>query len=370
MIYFDNAATTPLHPEVKEAMISAMDVFGNPASIHQLGRKSRVWLENQRTNVSALLGVQPGEIVFTSGGTESLQTVLASAVMDHGIGRIITSPLEHPAVLKNLAHLKGIIPLEVVHAGFDNAGRIDLAHLESLMHTDQKTLVVLMHANNETGMLLPMKKVASLCSERQVPFLSDTVQTMGKYAGNPAEGAFFAAASAHKFHGPKGVGLLYMNGDMPVQPLIRGGGQERNLRSGTENLTAIVGLAKALEVALRDLEKVKSHIESLRNAFVDSLKEIVPEAEILTDLGHSLYTILNVAFPVHRTGEMLVYRFDMEGVAVSGGSACASGVNHPSHVLEALGCGDGFEHVRFSFSRFNTAAEVERCLEIITKMLK
>jgi cysteine desulfurase len=224
MIYFDNAATTPLHPEVKEAMISAMEVFGNPASIHQLGRKGRVLLENQRTNVSILLGGQPGEIIFTSGGTESLQTVLASAVMNHGVTRIISSPLEHPAVLKNLTHLEGTTPLEVVRADFDATGRIDLAHLESLMPGEKKTMVVLMHANNETGMLLPMKKVASLCREHQVLFLSDTVQTMGKFAGNPAEGASFAAASAHKFHGPKGVGLLYMNGDMPVQPLIRGGG--------------------------------------------------------------------------------------------------------------------------------------------------
>lgn len=369
-IYFDNAATTPLHPEVKQAMTEAMERFGNPASIHAEGRRSRVMIEDMRITVAGILGVTPSEVFFTSGGTESLQTALTGALRDLGVKRIVSTPLEHPAVLQNLKCLNNQFRFDTEYVRFDSQGRIDTEHLQNILGSEHKTMVVLMHANNETGMLLPLNKIAKLCNNHNALFLSDTVQTIGKFDINLSEDISFAAASAHKFHGPKGTGLLFVNGKNTINPLILGGGQERNMRSGTENIIGIAGITKALEVAVRDLDSVKTHIESLRDAMAARIRELVPEAVLLTNTEHSLYTILNVGFPTERTGEMLVYRLDMEGVAVSGGSACASGVNHPSHVLQALDVKPGFEHVRFSFSRFNSFDEVEMCISQLRKMLR
>ncbi|MFO7723295.1 MAG: cysteine desulfurase family protein [Bacteroidales bacterium] len=369
MIYFDNAATTPLLPEVKEAMKEAMELFGNPTSIHGAGRKSRVFIEDLRALAARLLNVNTGEVFFTSGGTESLQTSLTGAVRDLGVRRIITSPLEHHAVLHNIEALGAIYGVHLVHVDFDHQGRINLDHLEELLQGSENTMVVLMHANNETGMLLPLKRTATLCRSYGALFLADTVQTIGKYRIDLSEGVSFAAASAHKFHGPKGTGLLFVSGDNVIKPLILGGGQERNMRSGTENIIGIAGMVKALEIAHRDAEAVQIGIGKLRNRMISGIRELVPEALILTDPEHSLHTILNVGFPVERMGEMLVYRFDMAGIAVSGGSACASGVNNPSHVLLALGASPEREHVRFSFSRINTEEEVEHCLDIMAGML-
>ncbi len=372
MIYFDNAATTPLFPEVKTAMTEAMEIFGNPASIHAIGRKSRIYIEDMRSKIAGLTGVKPAEIFFTSGGTESLQTVLTSAVRDLGIERILTTPLEHHAVLHNLEALQQSYPVETEHVRFDEHGRIDTGHLEELLHhPGRKTLVVLMHANNETGMLLPLNDVCSLCGVYGALFLSDTVQTIGKYEINLSEGISFAGASAHKFHGPKGAGFLYVSAGNPIQPLILGGGQERTMRSGTENIIGIAGLAKALEVALRDKEDVQHHVNELRLALLGGLRQVIPDLYPLTDISGSLYSVLNIGFPVERAGDMLIYRLDMEGVAVSGGSACASGVNYPSHVLKGLGLDHTpYTFVRFSFSRFNTMEEVEHCIRIIKKLLR
>jgi cysteine desulfurase len=367
-VYFDHAATTPLHPEVKEAMIHAMEVFGNPTSIHGEGRKSRVFVEECRARVANLLGVRQPEVFFTSGGTESVQTALTGAVRDLGIRRIVTTPLEHPAVLRNLEYLGLHYPLEIVNVPFDERGRITPEVLEPLLQSDQKSLVVLMHANNETGMLLPLKRIAALCNAYHALLLSDTVQTIGKYRIDLMYELHFAAASAHKFHGPKGSGLLIMPQGGGIGPLIRGGGQERTLRSGTENIIGIAGMVKALEVALRDLDETMHHISTVRNHFIKGALNISSRLLLLTDVEHSLYSILNIGFPTAEFGEMLVYRLDMEGIAVSGGSACASGVNHPSHVLDALGLGRGNEHVRFSFSRFSTFAEADLCLEAIKQL--
>lgn len=370
MIYFDNAATTALHPEVREAMTEAMELYGNPASIHARGRRSRVFIEDQRINVAALLGVKPGEIFFTSGGTESIQTAITGALKDHGVRRIITTPLEHPAVNRNLESLIKMFPFELVYVNHDKKGKVDLDHLEELFQTEKKTLTILMHANNETGMLLSQKRVAALCRKYNSLFLSDTVQTIGKFEIDLSEGVSFAAASAHKFHGPKGAGILFVDAGTPIEPLILGGGQERNMRSGTENIIGIAGLSKALEVALRDLNENKSFIESLRIELFHGLTQLFPDLYCLTELSHSLYTILNVGIPIETVGEMLVYRLDMEGVAVSGGSACASGANNPSHVLQALGIKPGFEHVRFSFSRYNNSDEIDRFISVIKKMIR
>lgn len=368
-VYFDNAATTPLHPEVKEAMVLAMEVFGNPTSIHAEGRKSRVFVEECRARTANLLDVRQPEVFFTSGGTESLQTVLTGAIRDLGVRRVITTPLEHPAVLRNLEMLSESYPIEITRVPFDDRGRISPESLMPLLEQKQKTLVVLMHGNNETGILLPLKRVAALCAGHGALFLSDTVQTIGKFRIDLSGGPDFAVASAHKFHGPKGSGLLIMQqGGGGIGPLIRGGGQERTMRSGTENIIGIAGMVKALEVALRDLDETMHHIQTVRKHFVNGLHQISRNTLMLTDPDHALYTIMNVGFPVSEFGEMLVYRLDMEGIAVSGGSACASGVNHPSHVLDALQITSGYEHVRFSFSRFNTFAEVDRCLEAIYRL--
>jgi cysteine desulfurase len=368
MIYLDNAATTPLLPEVKEAMVEAMEVFGNPTSIHGLGRASRVVLEDLRSLAAGLLNVGTGELFFTSGGTESLQTALTGAVRDLGIRRIITAPLEHHAVIHNIEALEKWFPLKVEHVDFDHQGKISHGHLEELLQSPERSLVVLMHANNETGMLIPLKKTAALCSKYGALFLTDTVQTVGKFRIDLSEGISFAAASAHKFHGPKGTGMLYVSRENTINPLILGGGQERNMRSGTENVIGIAGMVKALALAYRDMEEVQRHIAELRRKLMAGILELVPEAVMLTDPDHALHTILNVGFPVEKVGEMLVYRFDMAGIAVSGGSACASGVNSLSHVLQALGGFENREHVRFSFSRISSVEDVDQCLKVIAGM--
>jgi cysteine desulfurase len=368
MIYFDNAATTPLLPEVKDAMTEAMELFGNPTSIHAFGRRSRVYIEDLRSRAARLLNVNTGEVFFTSGGTESLQTALLGAVRDLGVRRMITTPLEHHAVVHNVEAFVSSYGIQIEYADFDARGKVNIGHLEEMLEGSEQTMVVLMHANNETGMLLPLKRTAEVCRRYGALFLTDTVQTIGKYSIDLSDGVSFAAASAHKFHGPKGVGMLFVKGDNMISPMILGGGQERNMRSGTENIIGIAGMVKALEVAHRDMASVQEHINALRIRLLAGILEIVPDSVILTDTEHSLHTVLNVGFPVKAMGEMIVYRLDMAGVAVSGGSACASGVNHPSHVLEALGADTKHEHVRFSFSRLNSFDEVARCLQAIRGM--
>lgn len=369
MIYFDNAATTPLHPEVKAAMTAAMEIFGNPTSVHSFGREARVFIEDRRSLVAELLNVLPSEIFFTSGGTESLQTVLHGALRDPDITRVITTPMEHHAVMHNLKHLSPMLQKPVFNVETSKEGIVDLSHLESLLKEPGRSLAVLMHANNETGILLPLTDVAALCTRYGALFLTDTVQTMGKLNLDLSNGISFAAASSHKFHGPKGAGFLFVHGDCRIEPLILGGGQERNMRSGTENIIGIAGVAKALEVALRDLPETAPHVISLRNAMLQGIRERFPDAVPVTVPDQSLYTILNVGFPVDIAGAMLLYRLDIEGVAVSGGSACTSGVNLKSHVLEAMGVDqDARQHIRFSFSRFNQHEEVMKCLDVLSSI--
>jgi cysteine desulfurase len=369
MIYFDNAATTPLHQEVKDAMTAAMELFGNPTSVHTFGRQSRVFIEDQRNKAAELLHVLPSELFFTSGGTESLQTVLHGMLSKPDIKRIITTPLEHHAVRHNLEHLTSHFHQEIAMVQTDGYGNIDTEHLEMLISKQSDSLVVLMHANNETGTLLPLETVSELCRRNGTPFLCDTVQTLGKYDISLSEGPTFAAASSHKFHGPKGAGLLYISREYLIDPLILGGGQERNMRSGTENIIGIAGLTKALEVSLRDLPVVRPHIESLRDRLYRGIMKLIPDAVPVTDPEHSLYTILNIGFPKAIADSMLLYRLDIEGVAVSGGSACSSGVNNPSTVLAALGKDQqNLQHLRFSFSRINTEKETDECLAILSKI--
>ncbi len=361
-VYFDNAATTPLDREVLNEMLPFMtEHFGNPSSIHSFGRKTRAAIEDARKKVAKLLNVSPSEIFFTSGGTEADNMAIHGSVYDLGIKHIITSKIEHHAVLhtvEKLAHDK-VIKLSFVN--LTPEGHIDLKHLEELLQTNERSLVSLMHANNEIGNLLPLKDVSELCIKYNAIFHSDTVQTMGHYDIDLSRvKVHFVTCAAHKFHGPKGVGFLYINGDIKVNPFIYGGSQERNMRGGTENLYGIVGLAKALEIALRDVKEHQAHVQELKSYMIDQLKEAIEGLEFNGACNtNCLYTVLNVRFPHTKDAEMLLFNLDIAGIAVSGGSACSSGSDVGSHVLKQLNFDHTRPSVRFSFSKYNTKEEVD-----------
>ena len=370
-VYLDNAATTPLDPEVLKAMLPVMEKgFGNPSSIHSYGREVRAAIEQSRKTVARLLNASPSEIFFTSGGTEANNMAISCTIRDLGIRHAITSPIEHHAVLHTLEdHAKaGRIKLSLVEV--DSKGRIKLDHLRKLLAENERSLVSLMHANNELGNLLPLQKVGELCAEYNAIFHSDTVQTMGHYPFNLQElKVHFITCAAHKFHGPKGVGFLYINSNIKIQPLIFGGSQERNMRGGTENVYGIVGLAKALELCYEHLEEHRTHIQQLKDYMTDKLRESIPGVEFNGDtLGDALYTVLNVSFPPTEIAEMLLMNLDINGIAASGGSACSSGSDVGSHVLTAIGVNPDRPSVRFSFSKYTTKEEVDFALEKLKEM--
>lgn len=374
-IYFDNAATTPIDPEVFDAMVPYMrEHFGNPSAIHSFGRQSRAALEKARRQVAQLLNCTPGEIVFTSGGTEADNMVLNGAVRDLGVRHIITSPIEHHAVeLTTHAICAGDEKAKAHWVRLHPDGKPDLAHLEELLAATQGqgVLVSLMHANNEIGTRIDLGTIGTLCRQYGALFHSDTVQTMGHYRFDLAElPVDFITCAAHKFHGPKGVGFLFMRNSAVLRPMILGGAQERNMRAGTENLHGIVGLAKAMEVAYRDLEEHQHHVQGLKDRMKRRLQEEFPEVGFNGDPSEdALYTVLSVCFPENGRSEMLLYNMDIEGVACSGGSACSSGSNTGSHVLRALYPERPGANIRFSFSRFSTADEVDRVLAILKRIL-
>lgn len=361
-VYLDNAATTPLDKEVLDEMLPYMtEHYGNPSSIHSFGRKTRAAIENARKTVARLLNVSPAEIFFTSGGTEADNMAIRCSIHDLGIKHAITSAVEHHAVLHTLEKLaeEGLIKLSLVKLKAD--GHVDLENLEELLKNNDRTFVSLMHANNEIGNLLPIKEVGEMCERYNAVFHSDTVQTMGHYAMDLQKlNVHFITCAAHKFHGPKGVGFLYVSSKIKINPLIYGGSQERNMRGGTENLYGIVGLAKALEIASRDLDKHQQHIEGLKKYMVEQLKKHIPAIEFngscLTDC---LYTVLNVRFPHTDNAEMLLFNLDIAGIAASGGSACTSGSDIGSHVLRGIGADVTRPAVRFSFSKYNTKDEID-----------
>lgn len=370
-VYLDNAATTPLDPEVLDAMLPVMkEQFGNPSSIHGFGRQTRALIEQARKTVAKLINASPSEVFFTSGGTEADNMAIRCTVEDLGLTHAITSAIEHHAVLHTLEALahKGIIKLSLVR--LDECGHVDLGHLEELLASNPRTLVSLMHANNEIGNLLPMKKVGELCAKYNAIFHSDTVQTMGHYNIDvQAAKVHFITCAAHKFHGPKGVGFLYVNGDMKINPLIYGGSQERNMRGGTENLYGIVGLAKALEIAYRDMKQHHEHIQGLKDYMIQQLEEHIPQVEFNGDCkNNSLYTVLNVLFPPTESAEMLLFNLDIAGIAASGGSACTSGSNQGSHVLRGINSDMSRPSIRFSFSKYNTKEEIDYCVSKLREM--
>jgi cysteine desulfurase len=372
-IYFDNAATTALIPEVLEAMWPFLsEKFGNPSAIYSYGRETKLAIEQSRKTVARLLHANPGEIFFTSGGTESTNTAITAAIRDLGCTRIITSAIEHHATLHatQFVQQRDNIELSLVQLLAD--GHVDLEHLERLLRQDAgNTLVTLMHANNEIGNLLDIEKAGSLCRQYGAFFHCDTVQTVGHYPLNLKElQVDFINAAAHKFHGPKGVGLLYVNERIRIHPLLHGGAQERNLRAGTENIYGIVGMAKALELSLANLEADRPYILELKNYMAGQLRHAFPAIRFNGDWnGKSLYTILNVSFPRTPKSDMLLFNLDIHGICASGGSACASGANTVSHVISALDAGQDYVPVRFSFSRQNTPEEVDRVVTVLKELL-
>lgn len=371
-IYFDNAATTPIDPRVVDAMIPILkENYGNPSSIHTHGRISRSIIERARKDIAKHFNASPAEFFFTSGGTEADNMILRCAVSDLGVKHIITSPLEHHAVLhtaEELAHKEGI-KLSLVN--IDHKGKIDLAHLAELLRTEDKTLVSLMHANNEIATKIPLKEIGELCKENHALFHSDTVQTMGHYRFDFSDlNLHFATCSAHKFHGPKGIGFIYINKYVKLNPMITGGAQERNMRAGTENIYGIVGLCKALELAYEDVEAHEREIGEIKAYMIEQLKKHIPGIHFNGDSESkdSLYTVLNVCFPKSEVDEMFLYNLDIQGVSASGGSACSSGSNIGSHVLTAIGAPADQPSVRFSFGRFNKKEEVDRCVKILAEL--
>lgn len=366
-VYLDNAATTPIAPEVVDAMIPVLrDGFGNPSSTHFYGRQSKALIETSRRSVAKHLNCQPSEIIFTSGGTEADNMALHSCVHLLGVTRIITSRLEHHAVGHTAEALEKSENIQVDYVNVDNKGHIDLSHLEDLLKQDHKTLVSLMHANNEIATLLPLKTVSELCRRYQAYFHSDTVQTMGHYPFDLQElDVDFITCAAHKFHGPKGVGFLYINKKIKAEALIHGGAQERGLRGGTENVYGIVGLAKAMDLAYEDVTGHQQHVQELKSYMIDKLKSMFHDVAFHgeTDPARSLYTVLNVCFPKTDKAGMLLFTLDLKGVAVSGGSACSSGATKGSHVLEGINADMTRPNVRFSFSRYTTKTEIDFALE-------
>lgn len=366
-VYLDNAATTPIAPEVVEAMLPVLkDGFGNPSSTHFYGRQTKALIETARRTVSKLLNCQASEIIFTSGGTEADNMALYSSVNQLGVKHIITSSIEHHAVGHTAESIQAEGLARVSYVKLDENGTVDLADLERLLNTEDKALVSLMHANNEIATLLPLKEVSALCRKYNAYFHSDTVQTMGHYAFDLKElDIDFITCAAHKFHGPKGIGFLYVNKNVKAEALIHGGAQERGLRGGTENVYGIVGLAKAMELAYDDVEGHQRHVQGLKSYMIDQLKSIFPEISFhgQTEPSKALYTVLNVCFPKTEKAGMLLFTLDLKGVAVSGGSACSSGATKGSHVLEGINADMTRPNVRFSFSRFTTREEIDFALE-------
>jgi len=363
-VYLDNAATTAMDDRVIEAMLPYMKLhYGNPSSVHSHGREVRSAIEKARKKVAELLNASPAEIFFTSGGTEADNTAIVCGIETHGITHAITSPIEHHAVLHTLEECakKGKVRLSLLDV--NEKGEIDLGHLEELLRANPKSLVSLMHANNEIGNINDLNAIGNLSKEYGAFFHSDTVQTMGHYRHDLKAVPLDAlVAGGHKFHGPKGSGFLYVRKEKRIHPFIYGGAQERNMRGGTENVIGIVGISKALELAYEDMEGHRKHIASLKKEFIDLLKANIPGVAfngLSEDLERSLYTVLNVSLPPSEENRgMLMFNLDLNDISVSGGSACSSGATSGSHVLRALGHNSEREAVRFSFSRFNTLEEI------------
>lgn len=372
-VYFDNAATTPLDPEVFEAMKPyLLEHHGNPSSIHSHGRQVRSAIEQSRKKVAELLNTSPAEIFFTSGGTEADNTAILCTIESKGLDHVITSRIEHHAVLHTIQYLEKTGRITVSYVDLDEQGSIALSHLEDILKAKGPSLVSLMHANNEIGNLTDIGKVGDLCQEYGAIFHSDTVQAMAHYTHNLQElDLHCLVGSAHKFHGPKGIGFMYLKADHKINPFVHGGSQERNMRGGTENVSGIVGLAKALELAYQNMDEHHAQIQDLKNYMIEQLQARVPGVAF-NGLSHlsdkSLYTVLSACLPPGGDNEMLLFNLDINGISASGGSACSSGSSVGSHVLAELKGDPERGSVRFSFSKFNTKEEVDYVVQKVAEL--
>lgn len=371
-VYFDNAATTALDKAVIDVMVQTMnDNFGNPSSIHAHGRETKTIVERARRTVAKLLNASPAEIFFTSGGTEADNMAIVRAIEAYGITHAISSPIEHHAVLHTLEEMQKDGKIQLDFLRLDQKGNIDLSHLEELLARNPRTFVSIMHANNELGNITDIQKVSEICEQYNAVFHSDTVQTMGHYVHDLSKLKIdFITAAAHKFHGPKGVGFLYINSRNKIKPLIHGGAQERNMRGGTENVYGIVGLAKAMEIAYEEMEAHQQQIQALKDYMKEQLLQHIPDITFNgeTNANKSLYTVLNVSLPCTDMGDMLLFNLDIKGVSASGGSACSSGSDIGSHVLRGIGADPQRPSVRFSFCKFNTKEEVDFVVQVLKEI--
>ena len=368
-VFFDNAATTPVHEEVVQVMTQCLrNNFGNPSSSHSFGRDAKAALEDSRRKIAKILGAKPSEIFFTSCGTESNNTILKNSIKSLGVQEIWTTSMEHPSVYNTSSELKEIIPVHFLK--LNENGSVDIAHLEEkLSNQHNKVIVSVMHANNEMGIINDVENIGEICKKYGALFHSDMVQTMGHLPIHfDRIKVDFASASAHKFHGPKGVGFMFIRQPHQLQAFITGGSQERGFRSGTENMASIVGMAKALELATQDIERDIQHLNALRKALMDKLSSAFPTIEFLNQIDTSLCTIVSAIFPPEFDTEMLLFQLDMKGIACSGGSACSSGANKASHVLAQFDIPQNRKVVRFSFSKFNNLDEIEYCVSKIKEL--
>tara|TARA_B100001758_G_scaffold247574_1_gene265991 strand:- start:17870 stop:19003 length:1134 start_codon:yes stop_codon:yes gene_type:complete len=363
-VFLDNAATTPMAPEIINMMNDMMKShFANPSSVHSFGRESKIIVENARKTIARLINTAPGTIFFTSGGTEADNMAIKCGINDHNITHAVTSKISHHAVLYPLQDLEkeGVIKLSYVD--IDKDGVISLSHLKELLENNERTFVSIMHANNEIGTIQDIKKIGDICKHYNAIFHSDTVQTMAHFPFDMQKlNVDFIAASAHKFHGPKGVGFVYISEDIQIKPLIRGGSQERNMRAGTENVYGIAALAKAMEMAYANLEEETNYIKGLKKYMIEKLKTEIYDVQFYakcTDLENSLYTVLSCHFPETDIAEMLLFNLDILGVACSGGSACSSGSSKGSHVLTEIVSESKRPGMRFSFSKYNNREDID-----------
>jgi cysteine desulfurase len=378
-VYFDNAATTQVRTQVINTMTQVLQTeFGNPSSTHEFGRSSKALIEIARKEVAQILNVSASEIIFTSGGTEADNLVLNGCVKNLSVTRIISSKIEHHAVLYAIQELQTSHNITVEYVNVDHCGAIDFNHLESLLaNTTQKTLVSLMHVNNEIGNILDLKRAAVLCKKYDTLFHSDTVQSIGHYHLDfkdiPID---FAAVAAHKFHGPKGAGFAFVRKNSGIRPMIVGGAQERGMRAGTEPVYAIVGMVEALKISYKNLAQEKTHITGLKDYFKESLVKEIPKIQFngqCDDNDNSSYTVLNVCIPVSpEKGTMLLFQLDIKGIACSKGSACQSGASNGSHVLSEILNNEDLAKpsIRFSFSSFNTKDEIDYVVKTLTNFVK
>lgn len=377
-VYFDNAATTPLYPEVVEKITEVLsNTYGNPSSTHALGRGAKSLIEYSRKQIAKELNALPSEIIFTSGGTEADNFILHSCVRDLGVQVVISSLIEHHAVLHTLEVLAKEYPIQIVYVNLTERGDIDLQHLKNLLeqYTEKKVLVSLMHLNNEIGNILPLKEVATLCKEKGAYFHSDTVQSVGHYPINLQEiPVDFITASAHKFHGPKGIGFAFIRKGIALHSSITGGEQEKGLRAGTEAVHNIVGMEVAFSLSYTNLDRNTEKLKDLKRYFIKQLKHHFPEAVFngMSDtLDESSYTIVNIGFPsLKNQNSTLLFQLDLKGIACSKGSACQSGSVQTSHVLSAFLPEEALQYpsLRCSFSIFNTVKDVDFLIESLKEI--